>query len=70
MLRTTGLVLAMTAIALADGPGTNHGQRKQVTLWAAISTPEPVVEASNTENLEINFGVVNDGHSTLRKQGR
>jgi len=36
-----------------------------VTLWAAIPTSEPVVEASNTENLQINFGIVNDGHSTI-----
>jgi hypothetical protein len=39
---------------------------KQSPLWAAITVPQPIyVEGSETDRLQIYFGVFNDGHSAV-----
>lgn len=42
--------------------GSRHSQAKK--LWAAISVDKPIF-AGHTEGLALNFGIVNDGHSTV-----
>ena len=63
MFITLGLTLVLTAAAFVAGADVDERRPKQAILWAAISTPEPVVEPS--ENFQINFGLVNDGNFTI-----
>jgi len=54
-------------LGIATAQDQNHSQReaKQVALWAAISVPQPIFGEGGTAKLTINFGVVNDGTSTV-----
>src|SRR5579871_1195073 len=47
---------------------TSRGQKTKPAsrLWAAITVPQPIFEeGGEVEHLQIDFGVVNDGHSTV-----
>jgi hypothetical protein len=64
------LVLAATLILIlprAAAQRGNESQReaKQVSLWAAISIPQPIFSEGGTAKLQISFGVYNDGPSTV-----
>jgi hypothetical protein len=59
----TPLVAILSDVAAAQ----NNHEAKQVRLWAALSISQPVFSAceNGIANLQINFGMVNDGHSTV-----
>jgi hypothetical protein len=71
--RPTGmgrLLFALAATLIPMFPGITCAQgrddsQREVALWAAISTPQPIFSATGTANLQISFGLVNDGRSTL-----
>jgi len=67
MFRLAGFVIVVAASVLAQAQSKSQGQKpKQTSLWAAISVPQPIFEeGGDTERLQVNFGVVNDGHSTV-----
>lgn len=49
----------------------NGKDEKGYALWAAISVPQPIyVEGSETERLQIYFGIYNDGDSAVSPQRR
>ena len=53
--------------ALPHPKGENDTQQeaKQVAQWAAISIPQPIFSEGGTADLQISFGLVNDGSLTV-----
>jgi hypothetical protein len=57
-----------TSDSAAQGQQESQGQKTKPTskLWAAISVPQPIFEeGADTERLAVDFGIVNDGPSTV-----
>jgi hypothetical protein len=48
-----------------QGRSNNLTSLNQSVLWAAISVQQPIYFEGGTDTLQINFGVVNDGPSTV-----
>jgi hypothetical protein len=65
MFRRVGLVLATATFVLAQGRSDIQGQPTPTELWAAITVQEPIFQEGRTEKLQIYFGLVNDGASTV-----
>ena len=59
------LVSVLPGIAAAQGRNDGQREAKQVLLWAGISVPQPIFGEGGTAEATINFGVVNDGTSTV-----
>ena len=59
------LISMLLGIATAQHRSDNQGEAPQVSLWAGISVPQPIFGEGGTAKLTVNFGVVNDGTSTV-----
>ena len=70
-MERSSLVFAATIISMLPGvvvaQGRNNGpqQAEQIRLWAGISVPQPIFGEGGVQKLQISFGVVNDGTSTV-----
>lgn len=64
-LFAAALISMLPGIATAQGRNDSQREAKQVSLWAGISVPQPIYGEGGTAKLTINFGVVNDGTSTV-----
>jgi hypothetical protein len=64
-LFAAALISSLPAIATAQGRDDSQREAKLVALWAGISVPQPIYGEGGTAKLTINFGVVNDGTSTV-----
>jgi hypothetical protein len=67
MFRRAGIAVMIAGFAMAQGGNEAQAQKaKQEKLWAAITVPQPIFEeGSETERLQIFFGVYNDGHTAV-----
>jgi hypothetical protein len=63
MLRFAGLAFILAAPLIGQQPDAS--ERKHVKLWAAISVQPTIYWEGNTDALQIHFGIVNDGSSTI-----
>jgi|ERR1700680_1609756 len=63
MLRLVGLALILAALLLAQQPDVSQGDN--VKLWATISVHPTIYYEGNTDALQVHFGLVNDGSSTV-----
>lgn len=68
MVRLAGPLLVIASLAAAQGPDKGHGQAQEVKLWAAMSV-SPIFREGHTDRLQIQFAIVNDGHSTVNPSG-
>jgi hypothetical protein len=59
------LVSMLPSFALAQGRNEAQRDPKQVALWAGISVGQPILSEGAVERLQISFGVVNDGSTTV-----
>jgi hypothetical protein len=60
------LISVLPTLAVAQGRDDAQREPKQVALWAAISVAQPIFfDRRVVEKLQINFGVVNDGSTTI-----
>lgn len=57
-------MLAMSSLISAQGQNKGYGQEQEVKLWAAIAV-SPIFQAGHTDRLQVQFAIVNDGHSTV-----
>src|SRR5271163_2702747 len=63
MLRFAGLAFILAALWIGQQPDANDG--KSIKLWASISVKPKIYWEGNTDALQIHFGLVNDGNSTV-----
>lgn len=58
------LVLSVATTGQAK-KSAEQGRSSQSVLWEAISVQQPIYFEGGTDTVQINFGVVNDGPSTV-----
>jgi hypothetical protein len=58
-------VSMLPGIAAAQSRNDSQQETKQVALWAAISVSQAIFYEPGAANVQISFGVVNDGTSTV-----
>jgi hypothetical protein len=63
MLKFAQLAFVFAALLFAQQPNVSHGDK--VKLWAAISVFQPIYWEGKTDALQVEFGLVNDGSSTI-----
>ena len=63
-----GLLVAMLSGVCAQAQHETQQQTKKIALWAAITVQHPIFSEGSTDALQINFGVYNDGPSTVNPE--
>lgn len=65
LIAFTVAVSVFPTVTTAEGRNDSQEEAKEIALWAGISVPQPIYGEGGTAKLTINFGVVNDGTSTV-----
>lgn len=63
MLRFAGLAFILAAPMIGQQPDASDGN--SLKLWATISVQPTIYWEGNTDALQVHFGLVNDGSSTI-----